>query len=528
MRHHLGASLLAAALYAAAAPAFAGPAAQVDRIDFSGTGIVRGDLGAAGPSPLSTARFALRRQARRLGVEATSFRFESVRRSLIGTHVRGREFRGGVPVAGSEAGVHVIGRRVVQVAARSLASLPGAPVADPLDRSAATAAAMRVAGVRSPYAVAAERLLVARSGRLVDTWRVAIVGGPPAFARTLDVDAGSGQLLGQLDDSRRDEGSAKLFDPNPIVSTRDRTLRQPAETGLPVDADLDSAALTGARVPMALRDLNAAALPVGRLAGPWVDVTVGALGTATTFDVTRSDPRFEGLMAYAHLDRLQRYLQSLGFTGGAGVNAQPQNVLATRLEGFDQSLFYAGTDVIVLGAGGVDDGEDAEIIVHEYGHAMQFAQVPGFSASGETGAMGEGFGDFLAAAFFAAGSSRGFGDLCIGEWDATSYNRTSEPCLRRLDSTKVYPGSLTGEVHDDGEMWSAFLWRLRARLAAGPAESSAAAIRLVVASHELLGPGAKFGEGVAALRTAANALGRGDWAALVDAEARRTGLPLNP
>lgn len=527
MRLRLGASLLAALLLAAAVPAAAQRAAPASRIEFAGTGVVRGDLGSGSGNALDVARRSLVQHAARLGVDPYDFRFETVRHSLIGTHIRGREFRGELPVFGSEAAVHLIGGRVVQVAARSLAHLPGQPTRVALGKGAASAIALRLAGAQSAYAVDAQRLLVARGGRLVDTWRVALVATQPAFAGTLDLDAGTGALAGRYDDGRRADGTATLFDPNPIVSTRDKDLRQPVEAGSPVDADLDSAALTAARVSMPLRELDEGALLFGRLAGPWVDVTVGVAGLSTTFDVTRSDPRFEGLMAYAHIDRLQRYLQSLGFTGSAAVNAEPQNVIATRLEGFDQSLFYAGTDVMILGTGGVDDGEDAEIVVHEYGHAMQFDQVAGFAASGETGAMGEGFGDFLAAAYFAAGPSRGFGDLCVAEWDATTYSRATPPCLRRLDSPKTYPKDVAGEVHDDGEMWAAFLWRIRARLTGTAAQRSAASLRLVVASHEVLGTGAKFGEGVAALRTAAKALGRPEWAGLIDAEARRTGFPLN-
>jgi hypothetical protein len=39
----------------------------------------------------------------------------------------------------------------------------------------------------------------------------------------------------------------------------------------------------------------------------------------------------------------------------------------------------------------VDDAEDAEAILHEYGHAIHFSQK--FSFDGEGGAISEGFGD---------------------------------------------------------------------------------------------------------------------------------------
>ena len=124
---------------------------------------------------------------------------------------------------------------------------------------------------------------------------------------------------------------------------------------------------------MPLRGLDAAALSTGQLLGPYVNVlgTGYATGGAPVFDVTRSDPRFEGLMAYAHLDRYQRYLQALGFQGTAAVNAEPQDVVPGGLQGYDNSFYYPTLDVHRLGDGGVDDGEDAEVVLHEYGHAVQ-------------------------------------------------------------------------------------------------------------------------------------------------------------
>ena len=53
------------------------------------------------------------------------------------------------------------------------------------------------------------------------------------------------------------------------------------------------------------------------------------------------------------------------------------------------------TNEIRYGKGGVDDAEDAEVIVHEYGHAIHVGQ--GFQfASKEAGAISEAFGDYWA------------------------------------------------------------------------------------------------------------------------------------
>ena len=117
--------------------------------------------------------------------------------------------------------------------------------------------------------------------------------------------------------------------------------------------------------------------------------------------------------------------------------------------------------------------------------------------------MGEGFGDYWAASV-GAQFSGGFQDLCLAEWDATSYSSSNPPCLRRLDGTKHYPEDLAGEVHDDGEIWSAALWQIRTAIGATNSD------KVVLASHFLLSPTASFNQGANALVTAGISLGFGN------------------
>ena len=71
-------------------------------------------------------------------------------------------------------------------------------------------------------------------------------------------------------------------------------------------------------------------------------------------------------------------------------------------------LLAQPTTALHMGDGGVDDAEDADVIVHELGHAIQDAQVPGFGPGTKTeqAAIGEGFGDFLAAFTYLHGRQR--------------------------------------------------------------------------------------------------------------------------
>ena len=125
-------------------------------------------------------------------------------------------------------------------------------------------------------------------------------------------------------------------------------------------------------------------------------------------------------------------------------------------------------DELRFGKGGVDDAEDAEVILHEYGHAIH--EGSGFTfASEEAGAISEGFGDYWAVDFADIVARRlGVPErtplACVMDWDATSYTSDVPHCLRRLDEDLQYPEDLDGEVHDDGRIWSHALFDIRQSL----------------------------------------------------------------
>ena len=85
-------------------------------------------------------------------------------------------------------------------------------------------------------------------------------------------------------------------------------------------------------------------------------------------------------MAYFWVNQAQEYLQSLGFGSTLRpVNMQRAGRARSISTAADNSFFRRrqATIDIRLGKGGVDDAEDAEVIVHEYGHAVHSAQVAG-------------------------------------------------------------------------------------------------------------------------------------------------------
>ena len=312
----------------------------------------------------------------------------------------------------------------------------------------------------------------------------------PTNGPTLEffINAKTGEVIGApVDINRYVDGTGQVFKDNAVVATQNNNL---------VDSnDAASAVPTAAYSTVTLQGLTGN----NRLDGSFASGSnsrTRAAGTNNSFIFDRHSNGFSETMAYFHIDFAQRYIQSLGFTN---VNNR-QQVFAIDRSTADNSSYSPSTKMITYGTGGVDDAEDGEVIVHEYGHSVQDNQVPGFGATEEGGAMGEGFGDYLAATVNSS-LAGDFQLVCIAEWDATSYAAGVPHCLRRLDSTKHYPGSLDGEVHDDGEMWSASLFQIRTALGAAKAD------KLILQAHFLLSSRATFSDGSNALVTAAINLG---------------------
>lgn len=286
---------------------------------------------------------------------------------------------------------------------------------------------------------------------------------------------------------------ARVFMVNPVQSTGDQSLTD--------GRDADSAVPSSAYATVALRGLDGSGYLNGRWATVRSETGAPAYSTAGDFSFTRSADQFEQVMAYFWVNESQEYLQSLGFgTELPGANDQPQQVRINQW-GADNSYFTDKKEEIRFGKGGVDDAEDGEVVVHEYGHAVHQAQVPGFGSSVEAGSIGEAFGDYLAMTVGLAAEAR-YGwpqaadPACVADWDATGYTSSAPHCLRRTDSDKVYADRI-GEVHADGEIWSRALNDIRTALGARTAD------RIIVNAQFSFAPDTSFTD--AALTTVATA-----------------------
>ncbi len=251
-------------------------------------------------------------------------------------------------------------------------------------------------------------------------------------------------------------GSGRVFYPNPVAQLQDQSLTD--------QKDADYAALQPAYRLVTLTNLDGS----GTLTGDWANVTsetgTPAYSPDNTFHYGRADDRFEQVMAYYWVTEAQKYIQSLGFGTGRyrAVNKESQDLRINQY-GADNSFSWDKKDLLRFGKGGVDDAEDAEVILHEYGHAVHDAQVPGFGSSLEAGSIGEAWGDYLAVTVSAVIAPTPDAP-CVADWDAVSYTSSTPHCLRRVDGNLHYPEDVRGEVHADGRIWSRALWDIRGAL----------------------------------------------------------------
>jgi zinc metalloprotease ZmpB len=250
-------------------------------------------------------------------------------------------------------------------------------------------------------------------------------------------------------------GSGRVFLPNPVAELQNQNLTD--------QKDADYAALQPAYHVVTLRNLDGS----GFLRGDWANVLSEtgnpAFSPTNTFLYNRHQDEFEQVMAYFWVTEAQRYIQSLGFGTGRfrPVNMESQDIRINQW-GLDNSFSWDKKDLLRFGKGGVDDAEDAEVILHEYGHAIQDSQQTpfGYGFSTEARSIGEGFADYWAVTVSDVVSPTP-DEACVADWDSVSYTSTTPHCLRRVDRNLHYPGDLNGAVHHDGQIWSRALWDIR-------------------------------------------------------------------
>ncbi|MCB0429928.1 MAG: T9SS type A sorting domain-containing protein [Flavobacteriales bacterium] len=196
-----------------------------------------------------------------------------------------------------------------------------------------------------------------------------------------------------------------------------------------------------------------------RLKGPYAEIKEFSIpdippvrSVVPSFDFTRSQDGFEDVNAYYHVNVFQEHVQALGFTNLVNY---PIQIDAHALNGDDNSQFVAGTPGrLFFGEGGVDDAEDADVVNHEYGHAISQDAAPNTNWGTERNALDEANGDYFAASWSRYYSPNGWENVFT--WDG--HNEFWDG--RTAVSSKHYPEDVQQNLYLDTDIWSATLMEI--------------------------------------------------------------------
>jgi hypothetical protein len=340
----------------------------------------------------------------------------------------------------------------------------------PLDRGPAVPA--RRVGARARFLVAVRAALARarrpRIGTYVLAWDVSLETENPRTRWRVLIDAVNGRLLEVRDAVAYAQANGSVFDPNPIVTSGDLSLSSRSTAAI----------LNAQRVTVTLPRLDPAPADGRlRLDGSWVHMAdssrpnVPEPSSATGHFVFGSSTfKFLDVMAYYHIDRFQDYMQStLGVPslGNWSVSVDPQGEA-----GADGST--GGGGGLSFGTGGIHDASDAMVILHEYGHFLQDAAVPGSSTGNFASGVAEGFCDFLAAAYYDdkhkdPEKTRGL----MFSWDANPTDAFWAG--RRYDSALPLSGAQweqCGGGYQKAEVWCSAMFELYRKLGGDSTDAS--------------------------------------------------------
>jgi hypothetical protein len=331
----------------------------------------------------------------------------------------------GIPVHGQEIGVHLERDRTV-----SLVTNTSEPLMRPRHGHTITADHARAMARSHLRALHLRRLPAAakvwfpQNDELRPAWLVELAVASPFGDFDVVVDAVTGTILtvtDELQSLRMNTGSGRVFPFNPMH-------------GPPVTVDLPY--LTGTTP-----------------SGPFVRVENAegplAQNPQLQFHFEPTNPFFDQINVYYHLNRMREFLRGLGF---AAID-QPIRAVVRFKERPDAAFFSSRDNMVAFGAGVKLNNlaHEESVIYHEYAHAA-LSRIIRLTQSGEAGALNEGQADYFACTLT--------GDPIIGEW----VKGKTGNYLRKIDNKLHYPEALVYQVHADGRIWGGALWDIRKEL----------------------------------------------------------------
>lgn len=397
------------------------------------------------------------------------------KKGLSGTNVRLQQYYEGIPVYQSEIVVHVANNGFVTYVYNSFdPTVIGIETTPILTEDMAFELALESIDAQGNIGFSSNELMIYAKDVNLLVYKILIEPESPMGSWEIIVNATTGQIIRKADKScNHDErvNERISFPPPPVAGTGNVFLPDPlsvalAQYGSPYDDsnDATNASLDATMSTVTLLDINFTGSQY-QLVGPYAEVIdfenpwKGLFEQASPdFNFNRNDDAFEAVNCYYHIDLSMRYInETLGtscmpFQYSGGVQYDPSG-----LNGQDNSHYLGGSGRVAFGEGGVDDAEDADVILHELGHGIH-DWLTGGNLSQVNG-LSEGSGDYWATSY-----SRSLNQWTPSDpeynwmfsWDGHNPFWNG----RITNYTATYPTGLTGAIHTDGQIWCTALMRI--------------------------------------------------------------------
>jgi hypothetical protein len=202
------------------------------------------------------------------------------------------------------------------------------------------------------------------------------------------------------------------------------------------------------------------------------------------FDFTRHQSGFEDVNAFYHISLHSDYIRTLGF------NASSQLVYTDPHSGLSDNSSFNEPNTLNFGTGGIDDAEDADVVIHEYTHFMSYTASPGTNIGQDRKSMDEGTCDYFAASYSKAIDTYNWTRLFNWDGNPPFWNG------RVVSTTKHYPENATSNIYNNASMWSSTLMQIHGELGRATTDS------LVLQTMYLFAPNMSYPQVAKALLTA--------------------------
>jgi hypothetical protein len=185
-------------------------------------------------------------------------------------------------------------------------------------------------------------------------------------------------------------------------------------------------------------------------AAPFNGITRSA---TPNFDFLRASQDFKNVNAFYHINATQNYIQELGYE----LVQYPIRVDASSGTGDNSFFRYLPDTSLNFGLGGVPDAEDADVVVHEYTHAISYDINPYITLATERGSIEEAMCDVMAA--IRSKKHTTFNWRRLFNYDGPNPVATGYIAFwsgRNGNSAKTYQNRI-GSLYPDSEIWSSCL-----------------------------------------------------------------------